>query len=57
MKFIHTKTIRFLLLSSFALLIFINSISAAPVVRQAGGVNAAAIQAAVDQFRVDLGGV
>ena len=57
MKFIHTKTIRNLLLSSFALLVFINSISAAPVVRQAGGANAAAIQATVDQFRVDLGGV
>lgn len=57
MKFIHTKTIRSFLLSSFALLVFINSISAAPVVRQASGANAAAIQSIVDQFRVDLGGV
>jgi hypothetical protein len=57
MKFIHTKTIRNLLLSSFALLVFINSISAAPVVRQAGGANRAAIQAVFDQFKVDLGGV
>src|SRR5262245_43274326 len=30
---------------------------AGPVVREAAGANAAAIQAAVDQFRADLGGV
>ena len=32
-----------------------NFVSAAPVVRQANGANAAAIQATVDQFRTDLG--
>lgn len=36
--------------------IAVSSIAAAPVVRQAGGANAAAIQAIVDQFRADLGG-
>lgn len=49
------NNIRFFLLSSFALLIFINSIFAAPTVRQGSGANAAAIQATVDQFRNDLG--
>lgn len=57
MKFIHTKTIRNLFLSGFMLLLVSNSAFAAPVVRQAGGANAAAIQATVDQFRADLGGV
>lgn len=33
------------------------TISAAPVIRTASGANGAAIQAAVDQFRADLGGV
>lgn len=42
--------------SSFLLLVFAITISAAPVVRQAGGANPAAIQATVDQFRTDLGG-
>ena len=32
------------------------SVSAAPVVRQGSGANAAALQAIVDQFRADLGG-
>ena len=32
------------------------SAAAGPVVREAAGANAAAIQAAVDQFRADLGG-
>lgn len=49
--------IRLMWVSSLALLLFSNSISAAPVVRQGGGANAAAIQAIVDQFRADLGGV
>lgn len=34
-----------------------NSAFGAPVLRVAAGANAAAIQAAVDQFRIDLGGV
>ena len=48
--------IRFFLLSSFALLVFINSISATPIIRTGSGANAAAIQSVVDQFRADLGG-
>ncbi len=48
--------IRFFLTSGFALLISVNSIFAAPVIRTAAGANAAAIQAAVDQYRADLGG-
>jgi hypothetical protein len=44
------------ILSGFALLIFANSISAVPVIRFGSGADAAAIQAAVDQFRADLGG-
>ncbi|MCY7374478.1 MAG: VCBS repeat-containing protein [Pyrinomonadaceae bacterium] len=48
--------IRFILLSSFALLVTVNSTFAAPVIRSAAGANAAAIQATVDQFRADLGG-
>ncbi len=43
-------------LSIFAMLLFIGSISAAPVVRQGSGANTAALQAIVDQFRADLGG-
>ncbi len=41
---------------TFCLLAFITTTFAVPVVRQAGGANAAAIQATVDQFRTDLGG-
>jgi FG-GAP-like repeat len=48
--------IRLFWLSSFALLVFINSASAAPVVRQGSGANTAGLQAIVDQFRTDLGG-
>src|SRR5215213_2299597 len=48
--------IRLFLSSSFALLVFISSISAAPVVRQGSGANTAALQSIVDQFRTDLGG-
>lgn len=40
----------------FTVLAFVGVLSAAPVVRQVGGANAAAIQATVDQFRTDLGG-
>jgi len=36
--------------------VLVTTTMAAPVVRQAGGANAAAIQATVDQFRADLGG-
>ena len=48
--------IRLFCLSSFAVLALIGTVSAAPVVRQGSGANAAAIQAIVDQFRADLGG-
>lgn len=48
--------IRTFWLSSFVLLVFIGSVSAAPVVRQGSGANTAALQAIVDQFRADLGG-
>lgn len=48
--------IRLFGLSSFAVLMFISAVSAAPVVRQGSGANAAALQAIVDQFRADLGG-
>jgi hypothetical protein len=41
---------------TISLLIFSTAIFAASVIRQAGGANAAAIQATVDQFRTDLGG-
>ncbi|HQU84055.1 MAG TPA: VCBS repeat-containing protein [Pyrinomonadaceae bacterium] len=40
----------------FAMLLAAISISAAQVTRTASGANAAAIQATVDQFRIDLGG-
>lgn len=50
------KFISLFFLSSFALLVFIGSVSAAPVVRQGSGANTAALQAIVDQFRTDLGG-
>ena len=43
--------------SVVAMFVFINSISGAAVIRVAAGANPAAIQAAVDQFRADLGGV
>jgi FG-GAP-like repeat len=48
--------IRLFWLSSFAMLVFIGSVSAAPVVRQGSGANTAGLQAIVDQFRADLGG-
>jgi hypothetical protein len=48
--------IRLYWLSSFALLVFINAVSGAPVVRQGSGANAGALQAIVDLFRADLGG-
>ena len=47
--------IRYILLSSFALLALVNSTFAAPIFRAAAGANPAGIQAAVDQFRTDLG--
>jgi len=52
MKKILFKTIAIFCVSSM----FWGAVFASPVVRQAGGANAAAIQATVDQFRVDLGG-
>jgi hypothetical protein len=51
------KKIFFSLAVIFSLsMLIVSSVSAAPVVRQGGGANAAAIQAIVDQFRADLGG-
>lgn len=55
MKNIKT-TIRNFILSGFVLLAFIFTASAAPVVRQGTGANAAGLQSTVDQFRADLGG-
>ncbi len=52
----NINIIRNFIFGSFALLALFNSISAAPVIRNASGANAAAIQTAVDQFRADLGG-
>ena len=52
----NINIIRNLFLSGIALLATATLTFAAPVVRQAGGANQAAIQATVDQFRVDLGG-
>jgi hypothetical protein len=49
------NAVRLYVISSFALLLFINSGFAAPVIRIAAGADAAAIQATVDQFRADLG--
>jgi hypothetical protein len=56
MKNATIKTFHKFILSAFALLLFINSIYAAPVVRQGSGASATALQATVDQFRTDLGG-
>jgi hypothetical protein len=50
-KFIST-----FIFSSLAIIILTGAATAAPVVRNAGGPNAAAVQAAVDQFRADLAG-
>lgn len=47
---------RLFLFGACALFVFSGFISAAPVVRQGSGANAAALQAIVDQFRGDLGG-
>jgi hypothetical protein len=56
MNKIPTKTIRIFSTSIFAVLLAVITVSAAPVVRNSSGANAAAIQATVDQFRADLGG-
>ena len=56
MKETIKNTFRVFIASAFALLLFSNLMSAAPVVRQGGGANAAAAQAIVDQFRTDLAG-
>lgn len=56
MKKINKNTMRNFILSIFAILITADLISAAPVIRQGAGVNAAIIQATVEQFRTDLGG-
>ncbi len=51
------KTISKISVSIFAMLLTVTTIIAAPVVRQGSGANTAALQAIVDQFRADLGGV
>ena len=51
-----TKSIRKAAVAMLLLMALSISTFAAPVVRQVGGANAAAIQATVDQFRTDLGG-
>ena len=56
MKNTINKTISNISLSIFAMLLAVTTISAAPVVRQGSGANAAGLQAIVDQFRADLGG-
>lgn len=56
MKSMIKNTFRIFLMAGFALLVSVNFVSASPVVRQASGANAAALQAIVDQFRADLGG-
>jgi hypothetical protein len=56
MKKTIKHTFRSFLMVGFALLLSVNFISAAPVVRQGSGANTAALQAIVDQFRTDLGG-
>jgi hypothetical protein len=55
MKNTATNNVRNYILSGFALLILSTFAFATPVVRQATGSNAAAIQSTVDQFRADLG--
>jgi hypothetical protein len=52
----NINIIRNFILSGVALFFLATVTFAAPVVRQTSGANAAAIQAAVDQFRADLGG-
>lgn len=52
------KKFRFIVAgATLAFSLFIIQATGAPVVRQGAGANAAAIQAIVDQFRADLGGV
>jgi hypothetical protein len=50
-----TTTLKNIFMTALALGIISTTISATPVIRTAAGANAAAIQAAVDQFRADLG--
>lgn len=49
------KLVRLSLLCIVPLVAYVNSISAVPIIRTAAGADAAAIQAAVDAFRSDLG--
>lgn len=56
MKYTTTSFVRCLLLTIFAMLLAVSSISAGPIFRVASG-NAAAIQSSIAQFRLDLGGV
>ncbi|HEX8195854.1 MAG TPA: hypothetical protein VF571_06675 [Pyrinomonadaceae bacterium] len=56
-KIFANNLIRFLVLGSLGLFAFSTFALAAPVVRQGSGANAAGLQAIVDLFRADLGGV
>lgn len=57
MKNCNKTNFRNFIFNIFAMLTAVTAITAAPVVRQGSGANAAAIQAIVDQFRADLGGL
>ncbi len=56
MKNFRLKHFSKMILTSILLASISGLVNAAPVVRQGGGANPAAIQAIVDQFRTDLGG-
>lgn len=57
MKIQTKKLVRTLTIAGLSLFLAVGPVSAGGVVRQFAGANAAAIQAGVDQFRADLGGV
>jgi hypothetical protein len=57
LRVLSIRTIGNFFLSGFTLIIFVVTVSGAPVIRVGAGANPAAIQTAVDQFRADLGGV
>lgn len=51
-----TRIFKYIISNTLIMIVLINAASAAPVIRQGSGANAAALQAIVDQFRADLGG-
>lgn len=57
MKTFFAKTIVRVLLTGMILMAFISNVLGGAVIRVGAGANPAAIQSAIDQFRVDLGGV